>query len=855
MKLIPCNNGEVYILTPTELKYVRHKEAPPDKVYDISELGPIPRIIHQTWVTKQLPAGMQAAVDALKAANPGWDHRIYNDEFARRFIIKHFDSHVTWAYDTLIPGTYKADLFRYCVMYVHGGVYLDIKYAPVDGFSFESWLPNETYVLEFGPFVYQGCFMCPPRHPRLLDAINTVVKNVRLGYYGDCHVCTTGPHMFGRLFTYEERSTLNYAYRNNGVEVFDRKTGTVLLRQYTGYREYQKETYEKAGTKYWSTMWEERNIFDIENYNSRHCPLITEKYDTRLTVEMMETLVNSGPKMDMNKQVPGDIPELCTYSDDTIRVNPQPCLLDKKILVIGLARNISGNIGNIQRFYHSLKDKFEGAAFFYITNNNTDNTVDILTKWESNDNTVRGYNAPPSQISLENRTRQFALLRDELVQRGRAHMNDCDYILMLDLDVESNISLDGFLSCFTLADDWDIICANAEFNDNPYHYDVFALRLLTQPDDITSIYSDFTKFYGTSTKWLDKLYNFESFYRVKSAFGGAMLFRAGLDIKWYNDKLTGDICEHLIACANKKVYINDKFRFKMNYSIDILEYAYKMYIPRDGGFFSNFNFMVGACLTTHNIIPAWTRNLYNLRNSSAIHFTYFSDDNDENIFLRYFDYKISSPNPVKKIVDYATAPLEMREPSITSKLMKSDEFQSFRDKMHVCYKSFISPKEKIMHDVRQFIASYKDTPLVGVHYRNPVHMVESGKVLFKDYFDYIDSIVTPNSKLLLATDTELAVAAFSMRYPNKIICFNNDKTTLDDMITWIQDLRAGGESLDGTINSKGYESHHKHSSRDKCYDIIFEMFCLAHTSHFIGVPSNISLALSYINPTLPMKIL
>jgi mannosyltransferase OCH1-like enzyme len=272
MKLFAGNDGEVYILTPTGLKYARHPLALADKVYDLTGLGPIPRIIHQTWVTKDLPPGMQSAVDALKAANPGWEHRLYNDEFARRFIIKHFDPHVTWAYDTLIPGTYKADLFRYCVMYIYGGVYLDIKYAPVNGFSFESWLPNETYVLEFGPFVYQGCFMCPPRHPRLKDAIDNVVSNVRNGLYGDCHVCTTGPHMFGRLFSHKQRSSLTYLYRNSGVEILDMTTGAVLLRQYDGYRDYQKATYEKAGTKYWSTMWQERSIFDSSKLSSRHVP-------------------------------------------------------------------------------------------------------------------------------------------------------------------------------------------------------------------------------------------------------------------------------------------------------------------------------------------------------------------------------------------------------------------------------------------------------------------------------------------------------------------------------------------------------------------------------------------------------
>ena len=35
------------------------------------------------------------------------------------------------AYDSLIPGAYKADLFRYLVLYREGGVYLDCKSSTI----------------------------------------------------------------------------------------------------------------------------------------------------------------------------------------------------------------------------------------------------------------------------------------------------------------------------------------------------------------------------------------------------------------------------------------------------------------------------------------------------------------------------------------------------------------------------------------------------------------------------------------------------------------------------------------------------------------------------------------------------
>ena len=53
---------------------------------------------------------------------------LYNDADCRAFIRSAFPPDVVAAYDRLIPTAFKADLWRYCVLYKFGGVYLDIKY-------------------------------------------------------------------------------------------------------------------------------------------------------------------------------------------------------------------------------------------------------------------------------------------------------------------------------------------------------------------------------------------------------------------------------------------------------------------------------------------------------------------------------------------------------------------------------------------------------------------------------------------------------------------------------------------------------------------------------------------------------
>ena len=70
----------------------------------------IPRDIYQTWFTKDLPQKMRERVELLKKQNPRFNHYLYDDNDCREFIKNNFKPDVLNAYDSLIPGAYKADL-------------------------------------------------------------------------------------------------------------------------------------------------------------------------------------------------------------------------------------------------------------------------------------------------------------------------------------------------------------------------------------------------------------------------------------------------------------------------------------------------------------------------------------------------------------------------------------------------------------------------------------------------------------------------------------------------------------------------------------------------------------------------
>lgn len=86
----------------------------------------IPKRIYQTWKTKDLPRGVAIAVKQMLALNPGYTHHLYDDHEIEEFMLTHYAGRVYNAFSQLSIGAARADLWRYCVLYKYGGVYLDI---------------------------------------------------------------------------------------------------------------------------------------------------------------------------------------------------------------------------------------------------------------------------------------------------------------------------------------------------------------------------------------------------------------------------------------------------------------------------------------------------------------------------------------------------------------------------------------------------------------------------------------------------------------------------------------------------------------------------------------------------------
>ena len=167
----------------------------------------IPKVIVQTWENKNISKELQNFIDTWKHNNPGYDYYLFDKEERITFIEKNFNNIVLDTYNNIIPGANKADFFRYCYLYIHGGITTDIDTICIGKLN-DFLLPDIEFVtsvdlnanhLEGQHNLAGGTLIASiPKHPILLNCINRIVYNNRNNIKFKGRLDFTGPGVLGR---------------------------------------------------------------------------------------------------------------------------------------------------------------------------------------------------------------------------------------------------------------------------------------------------------------------------------------------------------------------------------------------------------------------------------------------------------------------------------------------------------------------------------------------------------------------------------------------------------------------------------------------------------------------------------
>jgi hypothetical protein len=245
---------------------------------------------------------MAECVEKLKSANPEFKYSLYDDADCRSFIEANFDPEVVYAYDSLLPGAFKADLWRYCVLYKNGGFYVDIKFMCEPGFSLmEMTSDNETFVLDRpSPYIllpvqqelqelqspnyykylkeitskentwkngqvglYNAVIASIPNNPILYECIQEIVKNVKNKSYGYNPLYPTGPGLLGDVYFKNnyEKFVKKIKYFNSSVGTYILNKNQKVLSHYPEYRDEQRKYPPSGPNYYYYDLWNNNTIY------------------------------------------------------------------------------------------------------------------------------------------------------------------------------------------------------------------------------------------------------------------------------------------------------------------------------------------------------------------------------------------------------------------------------------------------------------------------------------------------------------------------------------------------------------------------------------------------------------------
>lgn len=167
----------------------------------------IPRIIHQTWFEGITPERYPQLLRLQNSwKNTGWEYKFYDDADVEQYITTNFPPRFLHAYQSLTPGAYKADFFRYLVLMKDGGIYADVDVmldTTLDSFvtpTMGFFVPRDAVGAQVGGnfCLWNGLIGSAPAHPFMIRAVErmmTLVLNRADLYDMEREICQNDKHM------------------------------------------------------------------------------------------------------------------------------------------------------------------------------------------------------------------------------------------------------------------------------------------------------------------------------------------------------------------------------------------------------------------------------------------------------------------------------------------------------------------------------------------------------------------------------------------------------------------------------------------------------------------------------------
>lgn len=244
--------------------------------------------IHQILINdsgklpQNFPSYAQMCINSILDFYQKDEYYLYSGADIEEIIKSNFDSNVYKSYQKLKPYAYKADLARCCLLYLYGGLYIDLNtrfihplnkdflnqwnffaFRDVTGSSIRNWSVSNSIIFS------------KPKCKILQTAIEIIVNNCKNEYYGIQDTEPTGCIVLGQsiILSKEELTCTNGEIMCiNGAMLNAARKSLGFFTDYGDFIALRKPGEAKCGdmttmgfleTNNYVKMWKNKDVYDL----------------------------------------------------------------------------------------------------------------------------------------------------------------------------------------------------------------------------------------------------------------------------------------------------------------------------------------------------------------------------------------------------------------------------------------------------------------------------------------------------------------------------------------------------------------------------------------------------------------
>ena len=150
---------------------------------------------------REIPNDIKESYYKIIRDNPTYSLFYFTDDDCKEFIKKNYDSIIYKCYLDLVPSAFRADYFRYLLLYHYGGVYMDFSFTPIISIHEIMGSSREVYVKDRWEAGLWNGFICARKGSLIIEnAIQKCTSNILNRRYTGLDLAVTGPYLLAEAY-------------------------------------------------------------------------------------------------------------------------------------------------------------------------------------------------------------------------------------------------------------------------------------------------------------------------------------------------------------------------------------------------------------------------------------------------------------------------------------------------------------------------------------------------------------------------------------------------------------------------------------------------------------------------------